>query len=163
MPIDDAAQRGEGTVVLAAGRHEARALRLASRVDLVLEAGALLVAADGVNFCLSEAKLGLLPATIGPYVVKAMGEQAARRWFVTAERFSAAQAQAMGFVHEAVPAEALDRLSSRTRIAPPRLALATRMVIDTGSVCSSQLGWWTEMGEISTLRLVSQVPVSTTK
>lgn len=42
--IDDAAQRGEGTVVLAAGRHEARALRLASRVDLVLEAGALLVA-----------------------------------------------------------------------------------------------------------------------
>ena len=62
----------------------------------------VLVAAEGVNFCLSEAKLGLLPATIGPYVVKAMGEQAARRWFLTAERFSAAQAQAMGFVHECV-------------------------------------------------------------
>ncbi len=68
----------------------------------------VLVAAEGVQFCLSEAKLGLLPATIGPYVVKAMGEQAARRWFVTAERFSAAQALAMGFVHECVPAEALD-------------------------------------------------------
>ena len=68
----------------------------------------VLVAADGVHFCLSEAKLGLLPATIGPYVVKAMGEQAARRWFVTAERFTAAQAQAMGFVHECVPPEALD-------------------------------------------------------
>lgn len=68
----------------------------------------VLVAADGVNFCLSEAKLGLLPATIGPYVVKAMGEQAARRWFVTAERFSAAQALAMGFVHECVAPEALD-------------------------------------------------------
>jgi len=68
----------------------------------------VLVAAEGVNFCLSEAKLGLLPATIGPYVVKAMGEQAARRWFVTAERFSAAQAQAMGFVHECVAPEVLD-------------------------------------------------------
>lgn len=68
----------------------------------------VLVAADGVHFCLSEAKLGLLPATIGPYVVKAMGEQAARRWFVTAERFSAAQAHAMGFVHELVVPESLD-------------------------------------------------------
>ena len=68
----------------------------------------VLVAADGVQFCLSEAKLGLLPATIGPYVVKAMGEQAARRWFITAERFSAAQAHAMGFVHECVAPEALD-------------------------------------------------------
>jgi methylglutaconyl-CoA hydratase len=68
----------------------------------------VLVAAEGVQFCLSEAKLGLLPATIGPYVVKSMGEQAARRWFVTAERFSAAQAQAMGFVHEVAGAESLD-------------------------------------------------------
>ena len=68
----------------------------------------VLVAAEGVHFCLSEAKLGLLPATIGPYVVKAMGEQAARRWFVTAERFSSAQAHAMGFVHELAAPEALD-------------------------------------------------------
>jgi methylglutaconyl-CoA hydratase len=66
------------------------------------------VAAEGVHFCLSEARLGLLPATIGPYVVKALGEQASRRYFVTAERFSAAQAQALGFVHEMVAAEALD-------------------------------------------------------
>lgn len=68
----------------------------------------VLVAAEPAHFCLSEAKLGLLPATIGPYVIKAMGEQAARRYFVTAERFSAAQAHAMGFVHACVPAEALD-------------------------------------------------------
>jgi methylglutaconyl-CoA hydratase len=68
----------------------------------------VLVAAEGMHFCLSEARLGLLPATIGPYVVKALGEQAARRWFVTAERFSAAQAQALGFVHEVAAAEALD-------------------------------------------------------
>jgi methylglutaconyl-CoA hydratase len=61
-----------------------------------------------MHFCLSEAKLGLLPATISPYVIRAMGEQAARRYFVTAERFSAAQAHAMGFVHEVVTADALD-------------------------------------------------------
>jgi methylglutaconyl-CoA hydratase len=68
----------------------------------------VLVAAEGVHFCLSEAKLGLLPATIGPYVVKALGEQASRRYFVTAERFGAAQALALGFVHEVVAAEVLD-------------------------------------------------------
>jgi methylglutaconyl-CoA hydratase len=68
----------------------------------------VLVAAEGVNFCLSEARLGLLPATIGPYVVRALGEQASRRYFVTAERFDAATAKALGFVHEVVPAERLD-------------------------------------------------------
>jgi methylglutaconyl-CoA hydratase len=68
----------------------------------------VLVAAEAASFCLSEARLGLLPATIGPYVVRAMGEQAARRWFVTAERFSAAQAHAMGFVHELCTADELD-------------------------------------------------------
>jgi methylglutaconyl-CoA hydratase len=68
----------------------------------------VLVAAQGVHFCLSEARLGLLPATISPYVIRAMGEQQARRYFVTAERFSAVQAQAMGFVHACVPDEALD-------------------------------------------------------
>ncbi len=66
----------------------------------------VLVASSNVHFCLSEAKLGLLPATIAPYVIRAMGEQAARRYFVTAERFSAAQAQAMSLVHEVVAADA---------------------------------------------------------
>ncbi len=68
----------------------------------------VLVAAEGVNFCLSEAKLGLLPGTISPYVIRAMGEQASRRYFVTAERFSATQAGAMGFVHEVCADDALD-------------------------------------------------------
>ncbi len=68
----------------------------------------IVVAVDSAGFCLSEAKLGLLPATIGPYVVKALGEQASRRYFVTAERFSAAQAHRLGLVHEVVAAEALD-------------------------------------------------------
>ena len=68
----------------------------------------VLVAVEGMHFCLSEARLGLLPATIGPYVVRALGEQASRRYFVSAERFDAATGKALGFVHEVVPAEALD-------------------------------------------------------
>ena len=68
----------------------------------------VLIAAEGMHFCLSEARLGLLPATISPYVMRAMGEQAARRYFITAERFSAAQARDMGFVHELVAPDALD-------------------------------------------------------
>jgi methylglutaconyl-CoA hydratase len=68
----------------------------------------VLVACDGLHFCLSEARLGLLPATISPYVIRAMGQQQARRYFVTAERFSAAQAREMGFVHACVGSEALD-------------------------------------------------------
>ncbi|MBX3634286.1 MAG: enoyl-CoA hydratase/isomerase family protein, partial [Rubrivivax sp.] len=67
-----------------------------------------LVAAEGVQFCLSEARLGLLPATIGPYVVRALGEQASRRYFATAERFDAAAAHRLGFVHELVAPDALD-------------------------------------------------------
>ena len=66
------------------------------------------VVAEGVNFSLSEARLGLLPATISPYVVRAMGEQAARRYFVTAERFGAAEARACGFAHEVTAAGAID-------------------------------------------------------
>ncbi|HEX6708278.1 MAG TPA: enoyl-CoA hydratase/isomerase family protein [Albitalea sp.] len=68
----------------------------------------ILVAADVASFCLSEARLGLLPATIGPYVVRALGEQASRRFFVTAERFGAVQAQALGFVHAVCALDELD-------------------------------------------------------
>jgi methylglutaconyl-CoA hydratase len=68
----------------------------------------IVVAADGVHFCLSEVKLGLIPATISPYVIKAMGEQAARRYFLTAERFDAQAARRLGLAHEVVPAEQLD-------------------------------------------------------
>lgn len=66
------------------------------------------VAIDAANFCLSEVKLGLIPATISPYVIKAMGENAARRYFLTAERFSAHEAHRIGFVHEVVAFDALD-------------------------------------------------------
>lgn len=95
----------------------------------------VLVAAEGMHFCLSEAKLGLLPATIGPYVIKALGEQAARRYFITAERFSAAQAHAMGFVHECVAADALDAKVDEIVVAlvangPAAVAACKRLVQD---------------------------------
>jgi methylglutaconyl-CoA hydratase len=68
----------------------------------------VVVASDTAGFCLSEAKLGLLPATISPYVVRALGEQASRRYFVTAERFSAQEAHRLGLVHELATPETLD-------------------------------------------------------
>lgn len=64
-------------------------------------------------FCLSETRLGLIPATIGPYVIRAMGERAARRYMLTAERFDAAEALRIGYVHEVVDADALDAAVAR--------------------------------------------------
>ncbi|WP_427914624.1 enoyl-CoA hydratase/isomerase family protein [Ramlibacter sp. MMS24-I3-19] len=66
------------------------------------------VAVDSAQFCLSETRLGLIPATISPYVVRAMGTRAAHRWFLTAERFPASEAHRIGFVHEVVPQAELD-------------------------------------------------------
>jgi len=68
----------------------------------------IVVASDTAHFCLSEVKLGLIPATIAPYVIKAMGENAARRYVLTAERFTASEAHRIGFVHELASADALD-------------------------------------------------------
>lgn len=66
------------------------------------------VSVDTAQYCLSEVKLGLIPATISPYVIRAMGARAAHRYFLTAERFSAQEALRIGFVHEVVTADALD-------------------------------------------------------
>ena len=66
------------------------------------------VSVDTANYCLSEVKLGLFPATISPYVIRAMGARAAHRYFLTAERFDAQEAQRIGFIHSVVSADALD-------------------------------------------------------
>jgi methylglutaconyl-CoA hydratase len=68
----------------------------------------VVVAATDAVFCISETRVGLLPATISPYVIKALGAQAARRYFITAERFDAARAHTLGLVHELCEPEALD-------------------------------------------------------
>ncbi len=66
------------------------------------------IAATEASFSISEARLGLVPATISPYVVAAVGARAARRYFLTAERFTAAEAQRIGLVHEIAPRAGLD-------------------------------------------------------
>jgi len=71
------------------------------------------IAVDSATFALSEVRLGLVPAVISPYVVAAMGARACRRYFVTAERFSAAEAHRLGLVHEVVPADQLHAARDR--------------------------------------------------
>lgn len=66
------------------------------------------VASKAAIFCLSEARLGLTPSTISPYVVAAMGANNARRYFLTAERFDAAAAERVGIVHVVAAPERLD-------------------------------------------------------
>jgi len=66
------------------------------------------VAAREAVFCLSEVRLGLIPAVISPYVVRAMGQRAARRYFLTAERFGPGEAMRLGLVSEVVEPADLD-------------------------------------------------------
>lgn len=64
------------------------------------------IAAFDAQFALTEVRLGIIPAVISPYVIAAIGERKARRYMLTAERFSAAEAYRIGLVHEIVPGEA---------------------------------------------------------
>ena len=66
------------------------------------------VAVDTAGFCLSEVKIGLIPATISPYVIRAMGARASHRYFLTGERFDAGEALRVGFVHQVVEPDGLD-------------------------------------------------------
>ena len=79
------------TIALVQGAAFGGAVGLVSCCDMA-------VAATGASFCLSEVRIGLIPATISPYVVRAIGERAARRYFTTAQRFDAAEAQRIGLV-----------------------------------------------------------------
>ncbi|MGE4372650.1 MAG: enoyl-CoA hydratase/isomerase family protein [Xanthobacter sp.] len=93
----------------------------------------MVVAAGQARFCLSEVKLGLIPATIAPYVIAAMGARAAQRFFLTAEVFSAQAAVAIGLVHEVVAPEELDeaiaRLSQHLLNASPAALAACKRLL----------------------------------
>jgi methylglutaconyl-CoA hydratase len=93
------------------------------------------IAADSAVFSLSEVRLGLIPATISPYVIGAIGARAARRYFLTGERFTAAEALRLGLVHEVVAADQLQRVAERMLGAlleggPRAQAEAKRLVAD---------------------------------
>lgn len=97
------------------------------------------IAVETANFCLSEVKLGLIPATISPYVIRAMGENAARRYFLTAERFAAQEAKRIGFVHEVTTADALDGtvgqiVNAMVAASPHAVQEAKRLVRDVAGM-----------------------------
>jgi len=92
-------------------------------------------AANGATFCLSEARLGLIPATIAPHVVRAIGPRHALRYFQTAETFDSAEAMRIGLVHGVADRERLDGLIGEVlealRLTSPRAAReAKRLVHD---------------------------------
>ncbi len=91
------------------------------------------VAHEHTSFAFSEVKLGITPAVISPYVMRKIGESAARRYFVTGERFDAATALRIGLVHELTAdlAGAVERLLAELQTAAPRAARhAKRLVLD---------------------------------
>lgn len=87
------------TVALVNGAAYGGAVGLVACCDMAL-------ATERSRFCLSEVKIGLSPAVISPFVVAAMGERAARRYFLSAEAFDATQAEKFGLLHEVVKDEA---------------------------------------------------------
>jgi methylglutaconyl-CoA hydratase len=74
----------------------------------------IVIAADDTRFGFTEARLGIAPAVISPFVVRKIGQSHARALFVTAQRFGAARALAIGLIHEVVPASELDAAVAAT-------------------------------------------------
>jgi methylglutaconyl-CoA hydratase len=95
------------------------------------------IAVPEAVFCLSEVKLGLIPAVISPYVVEAIGARASRRFMLSAEKFSAEQACRLGLVHEVVDANALDvaveSILKDLLAAGPAAQIAAKALIQTVS------------------------------
>lgn len=95
------------------------------------------VAADNAIFGTTEVRLGLVPAVIGPYVVRKIGESRARDWFLTGRKVGAEEALASGLVHRVVPANGLDAavdavVADLLRGGPEALAVAKVMASSFG-------------------------------
>jgi len=93
------------------------------------------IATTEATFCLSEVRLGLVPAVISPYVVRAMGVRHARRYFQTAEAFPAAEAARIALVHEVVAADAIDAriaaLIAQLKTGAPAARAAAKTLVGT--------------------------------
>jgi len=93
----------------------------------------LVVAAQEAEFALPETRIGLVPAMISPYLVRAMGAAQARRYMLTGERLAAAEAKRIGFAHECVPLAELDAtvewLSARLAQAGPAALASTKKLL----------------------------------
>lgn len=101
----------------------------------VVAACDIAIASEDATFCLSEVRLGIVPGMISPYVVRAIGERAARRYFQTAEVFDAHEARRIGLIHEVVASDSLDEriaklLKQLKSAAPGARAVAKKLVDD---------------------------------
>ncbi|MGH6692278.1 MAG: enoyl-CoA hydratase-related protein [Gammaproteobacteria bacterium] len=97
------------------------------------------IAAEGAQFGFTEVRLGLVPAVISTFVLPRIGTRAARRYFLTGERFGAEEARAIGLVHEVVKPDALDaRVEALTReffqCAPQAVAAAKRLIREASAL-----------------------------
>ncbi len=95
------------------------------------------IASSEASFCFSEVKIGLVPAVISPYAIRAIGERAARRYFLTAEKFSAAEAYRLGLVHRVVEPNQLkaigDKIAQVLLSNGPHAVTTTKQLIATVS------------------------------
>lgn len=108
----------------------------------LVAASDLVVASEEAEFCLPETRIGLVPAMISPYLVRAMGEQQARRYMLTGERFGAREAYRIGFAHACVPAAELDATVDKfcARLAqagPEALARSKKLLARVGKAAIS--------------------------
>lgn len=91
------------------------------------------ICSDDANFRLSEVRVGMVPAMIAPFVVAAIGERQATRYFLSGEQFGADDARRVGLVHAVVPGDALDgavdRLTDELRQGAPGALSATKLEV----------------------------------
>ncbi len=93
--LESLERQPQPTVAVVNGAAYGGAVGLVAACDIAL-------AASGARFAFSEVRLGLIPAMISPYVVRAIGQRQAQRWFLTGEAMDASTAMRIGLVHETV-------------------------------------------------------------
>jgi methylglutaconyl-CoA hydratase len=117
------------TMALVQGNAFGGGVGLASCCDIA-------IAEEGAQFCLSEVRIGIIPSIISPYVIAAIGERQARRYFLTAERINAQTAARIGLVHEVVSSGGLDQAAEKIIAAlwdgaPGAQARGKKLILET--------------------------------
>lgn len=120
--------------------------------------GDVAIAEDGAQFGFTEVRLGLVPAVISTHVLPRIGIGAARRYFLTGERFDAAEAKRIGLIHEVAPAGQLDAkvqavVSEVTKGGPQAVKAAKRLLRDVIRLPR-------EMAIEETLRVIAEIRVT---
>ncbi len=119
-------QLPQPTVARVHGAAFAGGLGLIGACDIAL-------AAESAVFAVTEVRLGIIPAVISPYLLRAIGPRAARRYFLTAERFGAAEAHRLGIVHGEAADDLLDDLvlevTTALRLGGPKAIAASKLLV----------------------------------